>query len=180
MLIANISAVPLTLASIYTIPAGGQATIPYTALENDRSFVGYVDANQLLILDAEESFTLGSLPRFTQGMWFPPQALTAGQTGITPTIGTTSNPVTLWVAPFQVVRVYINVTAGDLTATFQDSPDGGTTYYPSSDLPTLTATYSGTGTGLESVLLPAGLCLLKPILSSANGGTGNLYYARQS
>ena len=179
MLIENISANTITLAGIYAIPAGGTQIIPYSDLEDDRSFLGYLDAQQLRILDAEESFTLRSVPRFTQGQLFPAQSVVAG-TPLIPLVTGTQTPIVLWVAPFQNVRLYLNVSSGDVTATIQDSPDGGVTFFPVPDAPTLTATYSGTGTGLTSALLPNGLCAIQVTLTSQNGGIASMSYSRQT
>lgn len=179
MQILNISPSPITLAGSYTIAANAQVDVPFASLLDDMSFVSYVDSNQLRIISAEESITTRMLPRFTQGTWVPSQAVGAGVT-LVPKVGTTSNPVLLWVAPFQFVRIYLNVSQGDMTVTLTDSPDGGTTFYPIENVPTLSATYTTAGTGLASILLPAGLCLLQPSLSSTNGGTATVFYARQS
>lgn len=179
MILQNISPNPITVAGSYTIPAGGTLTVPYSALEDDRTVIGYIDAQELRIVDAEESFTFRSIPRFTQGLLFPSQTLEANET-YTPTLSDGVTPVVLWVAPFQNVRVYLNVTSGDMTVTVQDSPDGGTTFFPIPDAPVIQAQASDANGGKVSAILPGGLCLLKFILTSQNGGTASVSYARQS
>ena len=176
----NISSNPITLAGIYTIPAAGTLEIPYSAIENDRTVIGFIDAHQLLVVDAEESFTFASIPRFTQGQLLASLALTAGETNYTPLVTGSTDPITLWVAPFQNVRLYLNVTSGDATVTIQDSPDGGTTFYPVPDAPTVQASYTDANSGKTSVLLPSGLCLIQPLLSSVGGATLTISYTRQT
>ncbi len=178
MLIENISASPVTLAGMYTLAAGQQLTIPYSALEYDRTFIQNVDAQNLRILDAEESFTIASIPRFSQGQLFPAQTLTAGES-YTPTTSNGTAPILLWLAPFQNSRLYLYVSSGDLELTIEDSPDGGVTFFPVPDAPAMQVSASTTA-GMTSAYLPKGLCLMKVSLSSVNGGTGYVSYSRQS
>lgn len=50
--------------------------------------------------------------------------------------GSNAAPTSFTVLPFASVRVYLNVTQinGTLTVSWQESPDGGTTWYPSTVL----------------------------------------------
>ena len=183
MLIQNISSSPVTLAGIYVIAAGQSLTIPYAALEDSRTFLQQVDAQNLRVLQAEESFTLASMPRFTQGQLFPAQTLAAGE-AYTPTLNNGTTPILLWLAPFQNSRLYLYVSSGDIELSFLDSPDGGATFFSAPDAPSMqaTATTSGgvTTAGTVSALLPRGLCLLQVTLHSTNGGTGYVSYSRQT
>lgn len=184
MRIENISATVVTLAGQFTIAPGGQLTVPYSSLEFDRNFIGYVDAQQLRILDAEESFTLNSLPRFSQNQLFPSQTLTAGQV-YTPMTNNGSTPVLLWLAPFQNSRLYLYVSDGTLSASITDSPDGGATFFPVPDALVLSASATTSGgvttPGQTSVYLPKGLCLIAVTLTAGtSGGTGYVAYSRQS
>ena len=184
MLIENISATVVTLAGQFTISPGGTLTIPYSSLEFDRNFIGYVDAQQLRILDAEESFTLNSLPRFSQNQLFPAQTLTAGQV-YTPMTNNGSTPVLLWLAPFQNSRLYLYVSTGELTMSITDSPDGGATFFPVPDFTAISAASTTAGgvttPGQTSVYLPRGLCLIAVTLTGGSaGGTGYVAYSRQS
>lgn len=178
MLIQNISANVVTLAGQYTIAAGGDLNIPFQSLKNDTSFLSYLDNQSLIITQAEESFTLDDIPRFTQGTVFSNVTVLAN----TPYIPMTNNgttPITLWLAPFQNSRLYLQVTAGDVEVTLIDSPDGGVTYYPIPDAPILSANINTNG-GLTSIYLPKGLVLVKFTLNSQNGGTATLKYSRQT
>jgi len=180
VLIQNISPNPITLAGVNVIPAnGGSLDIPYYALEDERKLLGYLDAQQLRILEAEESFTLRSVPRFTQGQLFSSQAVGAGGTLI-PTISGTATPLVLWLAPFQNVRLYLQVTEGDATLTVQDSPDGGVTFYPVPDAPAMQAQATENGPGLTSARLPQGLVAIQCTITSQQGGVCSLSYSRQT
>ena len=52
-----------------------------------------------------------------------------------------ASPTSFTVLPFSSVRVYLNVTqvSGTLTVSWQESPDGGTTWYPATQLWSVTA-----------------------------------------
>lgn len=182
MQLQNISASVITLAGSYTLQSNTTMDIPYNALEDDRNFLSYVDAQQLRVITAEESFTLASLPRFTQGQVVTPQTLTVGET-YTPVVNNgsaTPPPVTLWLAPFQYSRLYLNVTSGDMTVTIQDSPDGGTTFFPVPEAGSISASATDANGGKASMLLPQGLCLVQFIFHSTGGGTASLSFSRQS
>lgn len=183
MLLQNISSQPIVLAGSNTIAAGATAIIEYWVIEDDRNFVGYVDTQQMLVLDAEESFTPRSLPRFTQGTAFGPISVAADTTLAAPLIPqgpSGTRPYCLWLAPFQYARLYLQVTAGSVTLTIQDSPDGAANFFSLPDAPVLSATYGDVNNGKVSAVLPQGLCLVQFLLTSVTGGTCTVKYSRQS
>lgn len=177
MILLNVSAAPVTLAGEYVVQPGQTITLAYSVLETDRNFLSYIDAQQLRIISAEEGFTLFSVPRFTQGTWIPSTQVLAGKTQ-TPMTNNGTTQLTLWVAPFQIVRLYLNVLQGDMSVALFDSPDGGTTLYPVLD-PAIQGQTTSMG-GLSTYLLPQGLCLLTCTLSSMQGGIALVQYSRQA